>query len=97
MMVNHSHKEKLVQVILKVTPLQDQRPSLGKDSSEALWAEGPGSEVARLGLHCSPTLVHTIQPLGNPECMAHRRAATQLHVSEASRPKPWCSAKKQQP
>lgn len=81
MMLNHSLEEKLVQVILKATPLQDQRPSLGKDSSEALWVEGPDSELARLGLHCSPTLVHTIQPLGNPECMAHGRQATQLHKS----------------
>ena len=85
MMLNHSHEEKLVQVTLKATPLQDQRPSLGK----ALWVEGPDSELARLGLHCSPTLVHTIQPLGNPECMAHGRQATQLHMSEDSRPKPW--------
>lgn len=44
MMLNHSHEEKLVQVILKATPLQDQRPSLGKDSSEALWVEGPDSD-----------------------------------------------------
>lgn len=87
--LNHSHREKLVQLILKATPFQDQRPFLGKGSSETLWVEALDSELARLGLHCSPTLVHTIQPLGNPECMAHRREATQLHISEASRPRPW--------
>ena len=61
-MLNHSHREKLVQLILKATPFQDQCPSLGKDSSEALWVEGPDSELARLGLHCSHAGPHHPAP-----------------------------------
>ena len=40
-----------------------------------------------LGLHCFLMLVHTTQPLGNPERVAHRRGVPQLHIPEASRPR----------